>query len=316
MLMLKRYFYFLASLILLFTFYACTKNEHDVAKEDSEQTDPPAEPIVINAPTGSIYPGDSYQLSYRLAAPLTDLKWQSSDTDIATVSADGLVSTKLPGDVLITLSSASAKYEASVQVRVILVKLEAIAWENPADTFIVAVLYEPKQLNIKFIPENAFDKWLSWRSSDERRTVVDENGVLTAKNVGYSFIEVSQGTSIYQSAHILPGIRELGIPVSFYYSYGETDDETVYWLNFNAGAIDLPIHVTKLELYTYIANSGIPIALKKEEEMDIRIAPDTGRSLWRLALTKEEYDIYMRGSLVRVYYTVNNEKNEVFDVLW
>lgn len=315
--MIKKPLHYLAYLSICFSFFACAKKEPEVVIEESAQTDPTASPIVINHPTKSIYPGDTYQLTYSVASPLTDLKWQSLDTTTATVSKDGLVKTKLPGSVLITLSSESANYEATIALKIIHVKLRGIAWDNPADSLIVAVLNEPKKLKIKFIPENAFDKWLSWRSSNEERTVIDKNGILTAKGFGYSFIEVSQGgTDIYLSAQILPGIRELGIPVSFFYSNSTVDGNKKYWLDFSAGTFDLPILITKLELYTYIADSGIPISLKKEEDMNVSITPHTGRRLWRLELKENEYNTYVRGSIVRVYYTVNNEKNEVFDVLW
>lgn len=123
----------------------------------------------------------------------TRVKWSSSNTAIATVDSDGVVTAKAPGSVTITgkaRDGSGKKASATVTVKCVYVTgitLSAKAktlelGEGDAPTFTLKATVKPTS--------PSYPK-LSWTSSDESVATVDSNGKVTAIGFGTCVIKAT-----------------------------------------------------------------------------------------------------------------------------
>jgi len=108
------------------------------------------------------------------------VKWSSTNTKVATVSQDGVVTAKYPGTATIkaTTVDGAGKY-ASCSVTV----TQKITKITLKDSISVAV-GATATLSATVSPDYATDKKLTWSSSDTSVATVSSSGVVTAKKVG------------------------------------------------------------------------------------------------------------------------------------
>ncbi len=114
----------------------------------------------------------------------TAFTWTSSNKKIAKVSKTGKVKGIAPGTVTITVSNADGTAKAKCKLTV-LQGVTGMKFDKSALT-----VSKGKKATLKAIiePSNAADKTLKWTSSNNDVATVDENGVITAKAVGYAVI--------------------------------------------------------------------------------------------------------------------------------
>ncbi len=117
------------------------------------------------------------------------LKWESADTDIATVDAEGNIHAVKKGNTSITVSTLDGKHKVEIRVNVTaaaeVIKLYSM-WLN---TYWLQM--EPghtHELIAYFSPENATNKNTTFVSSDESIIQVDEKGIVTAVKEGYATV--------------------------------------------------------------------------------------------------------------------------------
>lgn len=108
-----------------------------------------------------------------------ELTWNSSDSSIVTVDANGKVTAKKLGRVTITVKAENG-IEARCTVDVIS-KVKNITL-NPTD--IVLHAGETKNITATINPSNASNKSLTWTSSNNSIAQVDQRGKVTAKAIG------------------------------------------------------------------------------------------------------------------------------------
>ena len=114
------------------------------------------------------------------------LTWTSSDEAVATVDNNGLVTAVGAGNCKITVSSSNEKTEeCKVTVRT---PVSAVSFNK--DTL---ELVEGKTATLicTVSPDNATDKSLTWKSSNESVATVDKNGLVTAIAPGNCTITVT-----------------------------------------------------------------------------------------------------------------------------
>ena len=121
--------------------------------------------------------------------------WSSSDDAIATVDFNGLVTPVSEGEVVITFTSNDGGFtdEAIITITDIVILLESVSITPETVTL---DLGENFQLNTEFLPVNTSDTTGTWSSSDDSVVSVNENGYLTAIDLGQaeiSFIANDQG---------------------------------------------------------------------------------------------------------------------------
>lgn len=154
--------------------------------------------VTVTVPAESLaFDQESYQVAMgkTLVLPLTALpeganesySWESSDTAIATVGADGTVTGVAPGTVTITVTGANATASCTVTVTV------------PPEK----VVLSHSELNLKVgstqllaavvMPENATDKQVTWESSDTAIVTVGADGTVTAVAPGSATVTVRCG---------------------------------------------------------------------------------------------------------------------------
>lgn len=118
-----------------------------------------------------------------------EIKWLSSNEEIAEVSSNGLVKAKSPGVVYIkavAISNPVAK--DSCEARVIQ-PVTGVMLNESAINFVE--IGEMRQLVATVLPDNASDKTVKWESSNTSVCTVSSSGIVVAVGYGTSVITVT-----------------------------------------------------------------------------------------------------------------------------
>lgn len=129
--------------------------------------------------------------------------WSSSDEEVATVTKEGLVTALNVGEAYIMASAADGSdVSASCKVTIIPTLVNSLylnrsEWSGRIGDSI--------QLIASIIPEDATDKTLEWKSSDESIASVTKDGIVTAINVGETIVtaKTTDGSEISASCRII-----------------------------------------------------------------------------------------------------------------
>lgn len=146
--------------------------------------------IALNESTLSLEPSQTVQLVATISPEDvfdSSLQWSSSNPDVASVNADGVVTAITKGDAVISASSLDgSNVSAECKVHVDLLVKELILSETE-------VGLEPgntRKLEITIRPEDAFVKDVIWASDDDNVAFIDQNGNVSAKKVGVTNVTV------------------------------------------------------------------------------------------------------------------------------
>ena len=124
-----------------------------------------------------------------------EVEWSCSDPTLATVDADGTVHAIAGGDVEIMARAVDNSMTAGVFVHIynkvsgISISKETLTLETGASTFLQATL----------TPDNLYDPFVTWESSDETVATVDQNGTVTAISAGTAVISVTARDGGFQA---------------------------------------------------------------------------------------------------------------------
>ncbi len=151
---------------------------------------PAVRSVTVEPSTAAVATGDTLQLTATVDAVSgadDGVTWASSDEDIAAVDENGLVTTLAEGTVTITATSdfdnavfGSAALTVSDAPAVMSVTVDPAT----ADLELGATL----QLAVAVVAAGGADDGVTWASSDETVTTVDENGLVTAIAAGAATI--------------------------------------------------------------------------------------------------------------------------------
>ena len=117
-----------------------------------------------------------------------DLEWSSSNTKVATVSAQGVIKAKAVGTTTITVKTSNGK-EDQVKVKVTSsnIKVKKIVLPKKEEVLVGDVI----RLEPEVEPVNATNNKVSYKSSDTAVATVTNAGVVTAKKAGKATITVT-----------------------------------------------------------------------------------------------------------------------------
>ncbi|NBC84375.1 MAG: T9SS type A sorting domain-containing protein [Bacteroidetes bacterium] len=113
--------------------------------------------------------------------------WSSSDTDVAMVDENGLITAISEGTATITVKTNDGLHTASCDVTVT-IPVSGVTLDYTELTLDEG---STSQLTATVNPENASDKSVTWSSSDTDVASVDENGLVTAVSNGTATITVT-----------------------------------------------------------------------------------------------------------------------------
>ena len=147
--------------------------------------------VRLNKSTETLKEGDTTTLTATvLPENTTDSKsvsWRSSNSEVATVDANGTVTAKRAGTAVITATSTNGKTAGcTVTVSKKEIPITEISLDKSSATLTEG---ETTTLTATVLPENTTDsKNVSWRSSNSEVATVDANGTVTAKRAGTAVI--------------------------------------------------------------------------------------------------------------------------------
>ena len=111
------------------------------------------------------------------AASKLTIEWTSSDEEVVTVDATGLITAVGAGEADVTASAKDVNISSTTHVKVVITPTGV---EAPETLELVTNGENSKNLDAKMTPENATEVKLAYESSDDSVATVDENGLVTA----------------------------------------------------------------------------------------------------------------------------------------
>jgi len=182
--MKKHIFLFLTSLFLSYTISTCSMEESAVGVKVTD--------VILDQTTLSLTVGGAGILNATVLpedASKKDVTWESSNTNVATVSNSGVVSAVAIGTATITVKTKSGGKTASCNVTVSTTAV-SVASVSLNKTSTTLAINGTEQLTCTILPTNATNKGLTWSSSNANIATVSNNGLVTAKAVGTATITV------------------------------------------------------------------------------------------------------------------------------
>ena len=169
------------------------------------------------------------------------ITWESSDKNIAEISADGTIIAKNVGTATITAKTTTGK-TANCVVTVLPVELNSISIKEQN---VVINKKENKNLTVTYNPENTTDdKTVTWEVADTNIVTIDETGKITPVNAGTTTItaKVGEKTATTTVTVVIPLesinlnetdkklLKNETLDLSVIYNPEDTtDDKTVEW---------------------------------------------------------------------------------------
>lgn len=187
--------------------YTYQNHEFVFRSEQTLFTPTLVESILIDRTGLSLECGDTYTLT-TIVLPVTaedqSLSWTSSNTSVATVDSDGMVTAIAPGSATITAKAndgSGVSVSCEVLVKATEVNVSGISISQNSASLTAG---ETLALTATVSPDDATDKSLSWSSSNTSVATVDSNGNVTAIAAGTASIKViaSGASSVFDTCYI------------------------------------------------------------------------------------------------------------------
>ena len=185
------------------------------------------ESIAVNPSTCEIKVGSNKQLTATVSPSSAfnkEVEWSSSDTSVATVDANGLVTGVASGEVTITVKAKDASgVTGTAKVTVSTGLVESIAVDPSTCEIEVG---SNKRLKATVLPNDADNKAIEWISSDTSVATVDANGLVTGVAKGEVTITATakDGSGVTGTAKVT-----VTVPITALTFDGQTEAEFVTW---------------------------------------------------------------------------------------
>ena len=167
---------------------ATTKNNHSTTLKINI-TNPNADisSIKINEGNISLTQGVTKNLTTTILPDKGNntVKWTSSNSNVVSVSSTGQIKSIAVGEATITASISNVSNSITVKVVSSTVKLTNIAINKKT---ISLKSGKTEQLSVKYTPDSATNKSITWTSSNNKVATVDSNGKVTAISKGTATI--------------------------------------------------------------------------------------------------------------------------------
>ena len=159
-------------------------------------------PIAINgtynlADNTTIYPSN---------ASNKELTWTSNDTSVATVDSNGIVTGISEGTARITATSVD---DPSISDYATVVIKPGVSSVTILEGNKVLYKGDTQQYTVSVSPDNAFNKEVTWESSNPEVASVDSNGRVTAKKSGTTTISATAQDGTGKRSEVTVTVKEL-----------------------------------------------------------------------------------------------------------
>jgi Bacterial surface proteins containing Ig-like domains len=147
----------------------------------------PTTSITLNKSELTLTIGATETLTATIAPANADYKdviWSSSDETIATVNASGLVTAKVKGTAIITVTTVDGGFTATCVITVTQ-PATSVTLNKPELTLAIGAT---ETIIATVAPDNANNKAVTWSSSNETIATVNASGLVTAKVQGNAVI--------------------------------------------------------------------------------------------------------------------------------
>lgn len=152
----------------------------------------PVTGVTLNTNVAYILTGEAYQLVATVAPSDAcgdkSVTWSTSDSSIATVSNNGLVTAVASGSAVVTVTTTVGSYTATCSVEVS--EPVAVTSVTLDESTLDITVGQTRQLTATVLPNNATDKSVTWSSSNNNIATVTSNGLVTAVSAGTANIIV------------------------------------------------------------------------------------------------------------------------------
>ena len=148
--------------------------------------------ITIDPEILSLVEGTTGTLTHEILpsnASNTNVSWSSSDTSIATVDQNGVVTAVAEGTATITVSTEDGGFTDSTAVTVVTSAIE-ITEIILTPSLLNLVVNQTSAMQYEIVPQNATEREVLWSSDNEAVATVDQNGVVTALAQGEAIISI------------------------------------------------------------------------------------------------------------------------------
>ena len=148
--------------------------------------------IKITSDNKSIKVGEQLKLKYEIIpsnASNKKVSWSSNNKNVISVNKEGLITGKSVGNANIIVRTEDGNKSTFISINVTKdnKNLEKVMLNKNKISLVTG---DNEKLIVKYDPEDAVNKNVTWSSSNESVAVVDKNGLVTAKKEGTSIITV------------------------------------------------------------------------------------------------------------------------------
>ena len=144
------------------------------------------------------------------------LTWTSSNTNVATVSSDGVVTAKGNGTATITATTTDGSNKSAICIVTVNISVLATSVSLDKSTLSFTSTGQASRLTATVLPANTTNKSVTWTSSNTNVATVDANGLVTAKSSGTATITATtiDGSNISATCTVTVTIPVDGISLS------------------------------------------------------------------------------------------------------
>ena len=148
--------------------------------------------VTLNKSGITMDPGTTYDGLKATVSPENasnkDVTWSSSDTDVATVNQNGVVTAVSSGTAYITVKTVDGGFTAKCKVNVINYFVTGVKLNKSSITIDKGTVYTDLVATVS--PSTAKNKEVTWSSNKTSVATVDQNGVVTGVDGGNAVITV------------------------------------------------------------------------------------------------------------------------------
>ncbi|MBE5962584.1 MAG: hypothetical protein E7256_14610 [Lachnospiraceae bacterium] len=168
--------------------------------------------IALDTTAKEMYAGESYRLTYQVKpsdASNAAVTWTSTNTNVATVNATGLVTAKNPGSTAIILKTADGGY-----MSICLITVKKVATGVTLDAKDITLnVGDYYTLETTITPSDATESSLTFESTNKKVATVSNSGKIVAKAGGTCviFVKTPNGASAYVNVTVMQGVSGIKI---------------------------------------------------------------------------------------------------------